>query len=151
MKRCLLLEGKAMTNLNSVLKSRDNCFADKGVGPYNQSYDFSSSHVWMSELDHKEGWVPKNWCFWIVVLAKILKSPLDSKEINPKGNQPWIFIVRNDAEAEDPILWPPDAELTHWKRPWHWERLKAKKRRGWQRMRWFNGITDLTDITLSKL
>ena len=82
----------------------------------------------MWELDHKEGWAPKNWCFWTVVLEKTLESPLDCKEIkpvNPKGNQPWIFIGRTDAEA--PILWPPDVKsrLTHWKRPWCLEGLKA--------------------------
>ena len=80
---------------------------------YSQSYGFSNSHVWMQELDHKESWVPKNWCFWTVVLEKTLESPLDFKEIkpvNPKGNQSWIFIGRTDAEAEDPILWPPDAK-----------------------------------------
>ena len=79
-------------------------------GPYSQSYVFSSSHVWIWELDHKEGWVPKNWCF-LVVLEKTFESPLDSKKIklvNPKGNQPWIFIGRTDAEA--PIVWPPDAK-----------------------------------------
>ena len=84
--------------------------------PYSQSYGFSSSHVWMWELDHKEGWEPKNWCFLIVVLEKTLESPLDCKEINPKGlipvnpkrNQPWTFIGRIDAKA--PILWPPDAK-----------------------------------------
>ena len=73
----------------------------------------SSSHVWMWELDHKQDWTPKNWCFWTVVLQKTLESPLDCKEIqpvHPKGNQPWIFIGRNDAEAEAPILWPPDVK-----------------------------------------
>ena len=85
----------------------------------------------------KEGWVLKNWCFWIVVLEKTLESPLDTKEIkpvNPKGNQPWIFIGRTAAAAETPILWPPDAEPTHWKRPWCWERLRAGEEeddRGW--------------------
>ena len=86
-------------------------FADKG--PSNQSYGFSSSHVWMWELDHKESWALKNWCFWTVVLEKTLESPLDSKEIqlvNPKKNQSWIFIGRTDVEAETPILWPPDAK-----------------------------------------
>ena len=86
-------------------------FADKG--PSSQSYSFSSSHVWMWELDHKESWVPKNWCFWTVVLEKTLESPLDSKEIqlvHPKGNQFWIFIGRTDAESEVPILWPPAAK-----------------------------------------
>ena len=96
-----------MTNLDIVLKSRD--FADKGS--CGQSYDLSSSHVQMWELDHDEGWALKNWCFQIVVVEKILESPLGSKEIkpgNPKGNHPWIFIGRTDADA--PILWPPDAK-----------------------------------------
>ena len=78
-----------------------------------QSYGFSSSHVWIWELDHKESWALKNWCFWTVVLEKTLESPLDCKEIKPvnsKGNQSWIFIARNDAEAEAPILWPPVAK-----------------------------------------
>ena len=82
-------------------------------GPSSQSCSFSSSHVWMWELDHKEGWAPKNWCFWTVVLEKTPESPLDCKEIklvNPQGNQSWIFIGRTDAEAEAPILWPPDAK-----------------------------------------
>ena len=98
-KRHLLLGRKAMTNLDSILKSRD--IADKS--PPSQSYDFPSSRVWMWELDRKESWAPNNWCFWIVVLGKTLESPLDCKEIkpvNPKGNQPWIFIERTDGEAE---------------------------------------------------
>ena len=92
----------------------------------------------MSELDYKENWAPKNWCFWTVVLEKTLESPLDCKEIQPvhrKGNQSWIFIGRTDAEAETPILWPPDAKkLTHLKRPWCWGRLKVGgegHNRGW--------------------
>ena len=82
-------------------------------GPSGQSYDFSSGRVWMWDLDHKVGWVPKNWCFWTVVLRKTLESPLDCKAIepvNPKGNQSWIFIGRTDAKAETPIFWPPDAK-----------------------------------------
>ena len=78
-----------------------------------QGYGFSSSHVWMWELNHKESWAPKNWCFWTVVLEKTLESPLDCKEIKPvypKGNRSWIFIGRIDAEAEAPILWPPDVK-----------------------------------------
>ena len=116
------------------IKRQRHHFANKG--PYSQSYDFSSSHVWMWELDHKEGWVPKNWCFQIVVLEKTLESPLNCKEIKPvnsKGNQPWIFIGRTDAEAGAPILRPPD-EPIHWKRPWSSERLTAKGKegnRGW--------------------
>ena len=103
-KRCLLLERKATKNLDSVLKSRD-----KGLSI--QSYGFSSSHVWMWELNHKEGWGLKNWCFQTVVLEKTLQSPLncmEMKPVNPKGNQSQIFIGRTDAEAEGPILWPPD-------------------------------------------
>ena len=109
-KRHLLLGRKAMTNLDRLLKSR-HYFTDKG--PYSQSYDFSSSHVRMWELEHKESWAPKNWCFWTVVLEKTLESPLDCKEIkpvNPKGNQSWIFIGRSDADAETPIFWPPDVK-----------------------------------------
>ena len=82
-------------------------------GPYSQSYDFSSSHVWICELDHKEGWAPKNGYFQTVVLEKTFESPLDSSEIkpvNPKGNHSWIFIRRTDAEAETPTLWLPDAK-----------------------------------------
>ena len=106
-KRHLLLGRKAMTNLNRIVKSRD--FDNKC--PSSQSYGFSSSHVWMWELDHKETWAPKNWCFWTVVLEKILEGYLDNKMIkpvNPKGNQSWIFIGRTDAETKAPVLWPPD-------------------------------------------
>ena len=91
------------------IKKQRHYFANKG--PSSQSYGFSSSHVWMWELDHKESWVPKNWCFWTVVLEKTLESPLDYKEIkpvSPKWNQSWIFIRRTDAEPESPILWPTD-------------------------------------------
>ena len=108
--RCLLLGRKAMTSLDSILKSR-HYFANKG--PSSQSYGFSGSHVWMWELDYKESWVPKNWCFWTVVLEKTLESPLDCKEIqpvHPKGDQSWIFIGRTDDKAEPPILWPPDVK-----------------------------------------
>ena len=98
------------------MKSRDikkqrHYFANKG--PYSQSYGFSSSHLWVWELNHKEGWAPKNWCLLTVVLKKTLESPLFSKEIkpvNPKGNQSRIFIERTDAEAETPMLWPPDVK-----------------------------------------
>ena len=93
------------------IKKQRHHFAEKSL--YSQSYDFSSSHVQVRELDHKEVWVPKNWCFEIVVLEKTLESPMDSKEIksvDPKGNQLWIFIGRADAEAEASVLWPPDAK-----------------------------------------
>ena len=110
-KRCLLLgRKKTLTNLDSILKSR-HYLANKG--PSSQNYGFPSSPEWMWELDYKESWVQKNWCFWTVVLGKTLESPLDCKEIqpvHPKGNQSWIFIGRTDAEAETPILWPPDVK-----------------------------------------
>ena len=93
------------------MKKQRHYFTNKG--PSSQIYVFSSSHVWMWELGHREGWAPKNWCFWTVVLEKTLENPLDSTEIKPvnhKGNQPWIFIGRTDGEAEAPILWPPDVQ-----------------------------------------
>ena len=93
------------------IKKQRHYFANQGLS--SQSYGFSSSHVWMWGLDHKKGWVLKNWCFWTVVLEKTLQSPLDCMEIksvNPKGNQSWIFIGGTDAEAETPILWPPDVK-----------------------------------------
>ena len=113
-KRHLLLGRIAVTNLDSVFKKKKkkrHHFADKG--PYSQSYGFSSSCVWMWELDRKEGWGWKNWHFQTVMLKKMFERPLDSKEIkaiNPKGNQPWIFIGRTDAKSEAPILWPPDGK-----------------------------------------
>ena len=126
-KRHLLLGRKAMTNLDSILKSRDITLPKKG--PSSQSYGFFISHVWMCELDHKESWTPKNWCFWTVVLRKTPESPLNCKKIkrvNPKGNQSWIFIGRTDIEAwSSNTLATWCEEVIHWKRPWCWERLKA--------------------------
>ena len=120
--------------------------------PYGQSYSFNRSHVWMRELDHKKGWALKNWCFQIVVLEKTLESPLDCKEIkpaNPKGNQPWIFIGRTDVEA--PILWPLDAKnWLIWKGPML-GKIEGRRRRGQQKMRWLDGITDSMGMSLSKL
>ena len=109
------------------IKKQRHYFANKG--PSSQGYGFFSSHVWMWELDYKESWVLKNWCFWTVLLEKTLESPLDCKEIQPvhlKGNQSWIFIGRTDVEAGTPItLATWCEELTHLKRPRCWERLKA--------------------------
>ena len=102
---------KSYDKLRQCIKKQRHHFADKSL--CSQSYVFSSSHVQMRELDHNEVRVLKNWCFQTVVLDKALEGPLDSKEIklvNPKGNQSWIFIGRTDAEAEVPILWPPDAK-----------------------------------------
>ena len=144
-KRCLLLGRKVMTNLDSILKSR-LYFTNKG--PSSQNYGFSCGHVWMWELDYKESWEPKNWCFWTVVLEKTLESLLDSKEIqpiHPKGNQSWVFIGRTDAEAETPILWPPDVKnWLLWKDPdagkdWRQEEkgMTEDEMAGWHH--WLNG------------
>ena len=111
-KRHLLLGRKAVIKLDSILKSRDITLPTK-VCLVKAMYSFSSSHVWMWELDCKHVWVLKNWCFWTVVLEKTFESPLGCKEIkpvNPKGNQFWIFVGRTEAEAEAPVLWPPDAK-----------------------------------------
>ena len=146
-KRCLLLGRKVMSNLDSILKSRDTTLQTKVH--QDKSYGFSSSHVWIWELDCKESWAPKNWCFWTVVLEKTLENPLDCKEIqpvHPKEDQFWVFIGRTDAEAETPILWPPDAkELTHLKWPWCWESLKVGGEgddRGWDG--WMASLTQWT-------
>ena len=107
-KRHLFFGRKVMTNLDSILKSRDITLPTKVQG-----YDFSSGHVWMWELDHKESWVPKSWCFWTVVSEKTLESPLDCKEIQPvhsEGDQLWDLFGRDDAKAETPVLWPPHAK-----------------------------------------
>ena len=126
------------------IKRHRHYFANKG--PSSQSYAFSSSHEWIQELDYKESWVPKNWCFWTVVLEKT-ESPFDCKEIkpvNPKGNQSWIFFGRTNAEAEAPILWPPDVK--NWligKDPdagkdWRWEKgMTEDEMVGWYH--WLNG------------
>ena len=110
-KRCVFLGRKAMTNLDSILKIRDITLPTKVH--LVKAMAFPSSHVWMWELDYKESWVPKHWCFWTMVLEKTLESPLDSNEmkpVNPKGNQSWIFIGRTDAEPATPILWLPDTK-----------------------------------------
>ena len=93
-----------------LIKKQRHYFANKG--PSSQGYGFFTGHVWMLELDHKESWAPKNWCFWTVVLEKTLESPLDCKEIQPvhPKDQSWVFIGRTDVETETPILWPPDAK-----------------------------------------
>ena len=108
----------------------------------------------MWELAHKEGWEPHNWCFQTVVLEKTLESPLDCKEIeqvNPKGNQPWIFIGRTDAEAEAPILWSSDAKIDSLEKTLMLGKTEGRRGRGWQRMKRLDGITDSMDINLSKL
>ena len=135
-----------MTNLDSILKSRLITLPTKVRVV--KAMVFSSSHVWMWELDHKEGWTPKNWCLWIVVLEKTLESPLDCKEIKPvipKEYQPWIFIRRTDAEAEVPILWPPDVKS--WLigkdadagKDWRQEEKGTTEDKMFGRHHWFNG------------
>ena len=137
-----------MTNLDSILKSRDIILL------YSQSYGFSSSHVWMWELDYKESWALKNWCFWTVALEKALESPLDFKEIqpvHPKGSQSWIFIGRTDAKAETPILWPPMWRTDSLEKTLMLGKTEGGRRRSWQRMRWLDSITNSVDVSLSKL
>ena len=139
------------------IKKQRHYFANKG--PSSQGYGFSSSHVWIWELDYKESWAPKNWCFWTVVLEKTLESPLDCNEIqpvHPKGNQSWIFIERTDAEAETPILWCFALQYLMWRTDSFEKTLMlggigVRRRRGWQRMKWLDGITDTKGISLSKL
>ena len=133
------------------IKKQRHYFANKG--PSSKSYGFSSSHVQTWKLDYKESWALKNWCFWTVVLEKTLESPLDSKKIQPvypKGFQSWIFIGRTDAEAEAPIL----GNLTRRADSFEKTLIQGKiegRRRGQQRMRWLDGITDWMDMSLSRL
>ena len=134
------------------IKKQRHYFANKG--PSSQGYGFSSSHVWMWELDHKEGWAPKNGYFWTVVLEKTLESPLDCKEINPvnpKGNQSWIFIGRTDAELKlqyfGHLMWRTDSL----EKTLMLGKIEGGRRRGWQRIRRLDGITDPMDMSLSRL
>ena len=135
------------------IKKQRHYFVNKG--PSSQSCGFSSGHGWMWELDYKESWTPKNWGFWTVMLEKTPESPLNFREIkpvNPKGNHSWIFIGRTDVEAIAPILWPTDAK--NWiigKKPLMLGKIEGRRRRGWQRMRWLAVITNLMDMSLSKL
>ena len=117
---------KSCDQTRQHIKKRRHYFADKG--PSSQNYGFTSSHVWMWALDHKESWVLKNQCFWTVMLEKTLESPLDYKEIqpvNPKGNQSWIFIGKPDAEAETPNIGHLMRRIDSLERPWCWGRLKV--------------------------
>ena len=143
---------KSNDKLRQCIKKQRHYFADKG--PSSQSHGFTC-HVWMRELDHQEGWAQENWCFWTVVLEKTLESPLDCKEIkpvHPKWNQSWIFIGRTDAET--PILWPGGQRIRRTdslEKTLMLGKVEGGRRRGWQRMKWLDGITDLMDMSLSKL
>ena len=141
---------KSGDKLRQHIKKQRHDFTDKG--PSSQSYGFSSSHVWFWELDHKENWLLKNWCFWTMVLEKAPESPLDCKEIepvNPKGNQSWVFIERTDAEAS--ILWPPDVKNWLIRKDPDAGKDWGRRRKCQQRMRQLDGITDLMDMSFSKL
>ena len=125
------------------IKKQRHYFPDKG--PSGQSYSFSSSHVWMWQLDYKESSALKNWCFWTVMLQKTLEGPLDCmkiKPVNPKGNQSWIFTGRTYAEAETPILWPLMQRVVSLEKTLMLGKIEGRRRRGWQRMGWLDGITD---------
>ena len=118
----LALWKKSYDQPRQHIKKQRHHFTNKG--PSSQIYGFLSSHVWMWELEHKESWALKNWCFWTVILENTLESPLDCKEIqpvNPQGNQSWIFIGRTDVEAETPISWPPDVKKWLIGKDWRWE------------------------------
>ena len=150
-KRRLLLGRKVMTNLDSTLKKQTRYFADKG--PSSLSYGFSSSHVWMWELEYKKTWKPKNWCFWTVVLEKTLESPSDSKEIqpvHPKENQSWILLKRLMLKLKLQYFGHL-MQRTDWlERILIVGKIEGKKRSGWHRMRWLDGIIDSTIMNLSK-
>ena len=148
----LALLTKSNDKPRQCIKKQRHYFANKGL--YSQSYGFSSSHVWMWELDHKEGWVPKNWCFWTVALEKILESALDCKEIkavNPKGNQSWIFLEGQMLKLKLQSLGHLMRRTDSLEKSLILRKIEGRKRRGQQRMRWLDGITDWMDVSLSKL
>ena len=134
------------------IKKQRHYFVNQG--PSSQSYGFSSSHVWMWELDYKESWAPKNWCFWSVVLEKTLESPLDCKEIQPvhsKGDQSGCSLVGLKLKLKTPVLWPPDTKNWLIGKDPDAGKDEGRRRRGRPRMRWPDGITNSMDMPFSKL
>ena len=149
-KRRLLLGRKAMTNLDSILK-RDITLPTKVRRV--KAMVFPVVMYGCERWAIKKGWAPKNWCFWTVVLEKILERPLDSKEIqpvHPKGDQSWVFIGRTDTEVEAPILWLSDAKSWPIGKTLMLGKIEGRRRRGWQRMRWLDDVTDSLDMNLIK-
>ena len=149
-KRRLLLGRKVMTNLDSIFKSRDITLLTKVRLVKAMVFPVV---MYGCELDCEESWVLKNWCFWAVVLEKTLESPLDCKEIqpvHPKGDQPWDFFGKNDAKAEAPVLWPPHAKSWPIGKTLMLGGIGGRRKRGWQRMRWLDGIINSIDVSLSE-
>ena len=152
MEGCLLIPWKeSYDQPRQHIKKQRHYFVNKGLS--SQGNGFSSSHVWIWELDYKESWAPKNWCFWTVVLEKTLESPLDCKEIqpvHPKWDQSWVFIGRTDVEAETPVfghlMWRADS----FEKTLMLGKIEGRRRRGRQRMKWLDGITDSMDMGLGK-
>ena len=149
-KRCLLPGRKVMTNLDSILKGRDITLPTK-VHLSSQSYGFSSSHVWMCELDYKEGWAPKNWCFWTVVLEKTLESPLDCKESILKEISSEYSLEGLMLKLKLQYFGHLMRRADSFEKTLMLGKIEGGRRRGRQRMRWLDGITDAMGMSLSKL
>ena len=134
------------------IQKQRHYFANKGLS--SQGYGFFSGHVWMWQLDHKESWVPKNWCFWTVVLEKTLESPMDCKEIqpvHPKGDQSWVFIGRTDVEAKLQYFGHLMRRADSFEKTLMLRKIEGRRRMGLPRLRWLDGITDSMDVSLSEL
>ena len=143
---------KSYDQLRQHIKKQRHYFANKSLA--SQGYGFSSSYVWMWELDYKESWAPKNWCFWTVVLEKTLESPLDCKEIQPvypKGDQSWGYsleglMLKLKLQYFGHLMWRVNSR----EKALMLGKIEGRRRSGWQRMRWLDGITDLVDMSLGK-